>query len=60
MNPEQLWDTTMNPSNRILKHIELDNDLLADEYFDILMGDRVEPRRDFITANAHMVKNLDV
>ncbi|MBQ7570580.1 MAG: DNA topoisomerase IV subunit B, partial [Synergistaceae bacterium] len=60
MNPDQLWDTTMNPANRILKHVELDNDLLADEYFDILMGDRVEPRRDFIVSNAHLVKNLDV
>lgn len=60
MNPDQLWDTTMNPENRILKHVELDNDLLADEYFDILMGDRVEPRRDFIVSNAHLVKNLDV
>ena len=60
MNPDQLWDTTMNPANRILKHVELDNDLLADEYFDILMGDRVEPRREFIVSNAHLVKNLDV
>ncbi|MBQ9528389.1 MAG: DNA topoisomerase (ATP-hydrolyzing) subunit B [Fretibacterium sp.] len=60
MNPEQLWETTMDPANRILKKVELDDDLLADEYFDILMGDKVEPRRDFITANAHEVKNLDV
>ena len=60
MNPEQLWETTMNPEHRILKKVELDDNLLADEYFDILMGDKVEPRRDFIIANAHEVKNLDV
>ena len=60
MNPGQLWETTMDPANRILKKVELDDDLLADEYFDILMGDKVEPRRDFITANAHEVRNLDV
>lgn len=60
MNPEQLWDTTMNPANRILKQVELDDNLLANEYFDILMGEKVEPRREFIIANAHEVKNLDV
>ncbi|MBQ7734042.1 MAG: DNA topoisomerase IV subunit B, partial [Synergistaceae bacterium] len=60
MNPEQLWETTMDPANRILKKIEIDNNLLADEYFDILMGDKVEPRREFIVANAREVKNLDV
>ena len=60
MNPEQLWDTTMNPANRILKQVELDDNLLADEYFDILMGEKVEPRREFIITNAHKVKNLDV
>ena len=60
MNPEQLWDTTMNPENRILKQVELDDNLLADEYFDILLGDKVEPRREFIITNAHEVKNLDV
>ena len=60
MNTEQLWDTTMSPANRILKKVELDDNFLADEYFDILMGDKVEPRRQFIIANAHEVKNLDV
>ncbi|GHT02369.1 DNA gyrase subunit B [Synergistales bacterium] len=60
MNPEQLWETTMDPERRVLKRIELDDDVLADEYFDILMGDKVEPRRDFITSQAHAVKNLDV
>ena len=60
MNPEQLWETTMDPANRILKQVELDDNFLADEYFDILMGDKVEPRRQFIISNAHEVKNLDV
>ena len=60
MNPAQLWETTMDPANRILKKVEVDDNLLADEYFDILMGDKVEPRREFIIANAHTVKNLDV
>ncbi len=60
MNPEQLWETTMDPANRILKQVELDDNLLADEYFDILMGDKVEPRRDFIVTNAREVKNLDI
>ena len=44
----------------MLRQIELNDELLADEYFDILMGDRVEPRRDFITSYAHEVKNLDI
>ncbi|GHV41691.1 DNA gyrase subunit B [Synergistales bacterium] len=60
MNPAQLWETTMDPERRVLKRVELDDDVLADEYFDILMGDKVEPRRDFITSQAHAVKNLDV
>ncbi|MDR1733223.1 MAG: DNA topoisomerase (ATP-hydrolyzing) subunit B [Synergistaceae bacterium] len=60
MNPSQLWETTMDPANRVLKRVDIDDDVLADEYFDILMGDRVEPRRDFITSNAHTVRNLDV
>ena len=60
MNPSQPWETTMDPTNRVLRQIELNDDLLADEYFDILMGDKVEPRRDFITSYAHEVKNLDI
>ncbi|MGN0838467.1 MAG: DNA topoisomerase (ATP-hydrolyzing) subunit B [Pyramidobacter sp.] len=60
MNPTQLWETTMDPATRILKQIELDDLTAADEYFDILMGDRVEPRRKFIEEHAHEVHNLDV
>jgi DNA gyrase subunit B len=60
MNPTQLWETTMDPATRILKRIELDDLTAADEYFDILMGDRVEPRRKFIEEHAHEVHNLDV
>ena len=60
MNPGQLWETTMDPQNRVLKRIDIDDYVMADEYFDILMGDKVEPRREFITSYAHEVKNLDV
>jgi len=60
MNPEQLWETTMDPKNRILKKVEIDDEVEVDEYFSILMGDKVEPRRDFITAHAHEVRNLDI
>jgi len=60
MNPGQLWETTMDPNNRVLKRIDIHDHLLADQYFDILMGDKVEPRREFITSYAHEVKNLDV
>ena len=60
MNADQLWETTMNPATRILKQIELDDFSSADQYFDILMGDRVEPRRQFIEQHAHEVQNLDV
>ncbi len=60
MNPEQLWETTMDPSNRVMKRIEANDGLAADEYFNILMGDKVEPRRDFIQSHAHEVQNLDV
>jgi DNA gyrase subunit B len=60
MNPGQLWETTMNPENRVLKRVELGDNEEADEYFHILMGDKVEPRRDFISTHAHEVRNLDI
>ena len=60
MNPEQLWQTTMNPEHRMLKKINVEDAVIADELFSILMGEEVEPRRKFIQDHAKEVKNLDV
>jgi DNA gyrase subunit B len=60
MNPEQLWQTTMNPENRTLLKINIDDAVEADKTFTLLMGDEVEPRREFIEAHSHEVANLDV
>ncbi|MFP4022019.1 MAG: DNA topoisomerase IV subunit B, partial [Halanaerobium sp.] len=60
MNPSQLWDTTMDPDNRILLQVDIEDAIMADETFSILMGDKVAPRREFIQKHAREVKNLDV
>ena len=60
MNPEQLWDTTLNPENRLMKQVTIENAEEADEIFDILMGQEVAPRKKFIQTHAKDVKNLDV
>ena len=60
MNPSQLWETTLDPMVRAMKRVDIEDAVEADRLFDVLMGEEVEPRKNFIQAHATAVKNLDV
>ena len=60
MNPDQLWKTTMDPEKRTIHQVQIEDGVGADSLFERLMGEEVEPRREFIEKNARYVKNLDV